>query len=127
MKGSTRRNFLQKSTLMGLGTAAASWGIAWGETEAETTLRAVDAELAGVLRSYGRMHAMAGGGTQKVVIGSRTCRVPAYHLEVEVRSSEAFCQSFEDLSRLSDLVMVKGNTLKFAREGHYFVIENQIL
>lgn len=125
MKGTTRRNFLKKSTLVGLGAAAASSGLAWGGTEAETSLRELDAALAEVLRSYGRMRAMAEAGSQNVVVGSRTCRVPAYHVEVEVRSTEAFCQSFDAWGRLSDLVLVKGNTLKFAREGRYFEIDNQ--
>ena len=127
MRGSTRRSFLQKSALVGLGAAAASCGVALGETEAETTLRAVDAELAGVLRSYGRMRAMVRTGTKKTVVGSRPRRVPAYHLEVEVRNRAAFCRSFEILSRHSDRVMVEGNTLKFAREGRHFVIKNQII
>ena len=125
MKGTTRRHFLQKSALAGLGIAAVSSGIALGDTEAETILRAVDAELARVLRSYGRTRTMAEAGTQKVVVGSRTCHVPAYHVVVEVRSTEAFCQSFDTLSRFSEPVMVKGNTLKIARGGRYFVIENQ--
>lgn len=126
MRGSSRRHFLQKSALVGLGAAAASCGIALGETEAETTLRGEDAELAGVLRSYGRMRAMVRNGTQKTVIGSRTRRVPAYNLEVVVHNRAAFCRSFEIMSRHCDRVMVQGNTLKLAREGRYFVIVNQI-
>jgi len=127
MKSSTRRNFLQKSALMGLGAAATSCGFALGETEAETALRAGDAELAGMLRSYGRMRALAETGTQKIAVGSRTRRVPAYNLKVEVRNRAAFCRSFDVLSRHCDRLMVEGNTLKFARKGRYFVIENRVV
>lgn len=127
MKDSTRRNFLRKSTLVGLGTAAATSGFALGETEAETILRGVDAELAGVLRSYGRTRAMAESGSQMVVVGSKSCRLQAFRVGVEVRNPKSFCRSRDAVGRLSDLVMAEGNTLRFAREGRFFVIENRVV
>jgi hypothetical protein len=127
MKGSTRRCFLLKSTLVGLGAAAARAGLPAGDNAAETALRAVDVELLEVLRSYGRVEAMSRTGTRELVVRSRRCGVPAYRIEVEVRDTRRFCRSFAALSRTSDRVLVSGNTLNLARQRGCFLIENRVV
>ena len=125
MKNFTRRTFLRMSTFLGFGTAVTGVA-AFGETEAEATLRGVDGELARILRSYGRTRTMAEAGTQRAVVDSQARHLPAFRLGVEVRNPQAFCRSSGPLSRLSDVVLVESNTLKLARGGHYFVIENRV-
>ena len=126
MKDFTRRNFVQKSTLVSLGAAAIAGGIALGETDAEVTLRAMDPDLARELRSYGRTRAMQEIGTQKAVVDSKTRVMPAFRVEVGI-ANPSFCRSLEALSRLNVLFMAKGNTLRFTRGGRYFVIENRVV
>ena len=126
MNHSTRRNFVQRATLVTLGTAAATNGIALGETPAESELKSVDRELARVLGSYGRTHRMKPDGYEKARVGSKMRRLPVSRLGVEVRDHASFCQSFETLTGLSDRVRVEGNLVSFARDGHYFVIENRV-
>jgi len=126
MNRSTRRMFLRKFALVTLGTGGATSGLALGETEAESTLRGMDGELANVLRSYGRADSMVKAGHQKARVGSKTRRLPVSRLGVEVRDQESFQRSFETLTGLSDRVMVDGNKVSFARDSHYFVIENRV-
>lgn len=126
MNHSTRRNFLQKSALVTLGALATTNGIALGDTPAESQLRSMDAELVGVLRTYGRTAQVKDGGYQKARVGSRTRRLPVSRLRVEVRDRDSFGRSFEQLTELSDRVMVEGNTTHFVRGHRYFVIENRV-
>jgi hypothetical protein len=126
MNHSTRRSFLQKSALVTLGALATSSGIALGDTPAESQVRSMDAELADVLRTYGRTGQVKEGGFQKVRAGSRSRRLPVSRLKVEVRDQDSFRRSFEQLTELSDRVMVEGNTTHFARGHRYFVIENRV-
>ena len=125
MKNSTRRNFLSKSTLLTVGAAAGA-DLALGETEVEHSLKEVDRELARVLRSYGRADVMKAAGYQEVAEGNKTRRLPASQLGVRVRDQASYQASFEKLATISDRVLVKGNTVSFARGGHYFVIENLV-
>ena len=69
---------------------------------------------------------MKEGGYRKAAVGSRTRRLPVSRLRVEVRDENSFRRSFEQLTELSDRVMVEGNTAHFARGHRYFVIENRV-
>ena len=120
-----RRHFIYRTTLALLGLAAGSAGLAAGETEAESTLRGMDRELAHLLRSYGRTHELERGGFQKAAIGAQNRRLPVSRVRVEVRNRASFQASFEKLAGLSVRVHVQGNTARFARAGRYYVIENR--
>jgi hypothetical protein len=126
MKHATRRHFLQKSALVTLGALATTNGIALGDTPAESEMRSIDTELVDVLRTYGRTDVVKEGGFQKVRVGSRTRRLPVSRLRVEVRDQDSFRRSFERLTKLSDRVLVEGDTTRFARGSRYFVIENRV-
>ena len=131
MKHSTRRHFLQRSTLTGLGAVAAGSGIVTGisnsETDAEATLMELDTEVARVLRSYGRTRTITKSETKRATTGSKTRRLPAFHLEVEVSRAESFRGRLDALGRLSNAVLANGNTLRFERGGRYFVIDHCVL
>ena len=126
MNDSTRRNFLRQSSLVVFGAAAATGVFATGETRAEAALRGLDADLAKVLRSYGRARVMTETGTKKVVVGSRRRRLPAVRLGVDIPDLNSYQQSLDAVSRLGELVVANGNTLTFVRDGRYFVIENRL-
>lgn len=101
-------------------------GAASGGTEAEHALQGADPEVAGVLRSYGRAVKMSDAGMQRVRVGSQDCALPVSRLGVEVRDREAYCRSFQAFAERTDRVRVEGNTVRFARGGRYFVIENRV-
>ena len=109
-----------------MGGAAATNGVALGDTEVESALQSVDPDLAKVLGSYGRADHIEQGGFLKVRVGSRTKRLPVSRVGVRVQNQDSFVQSFESLTTLSERVAVEGNTASLARGGTYFVIENHV-
>ena len=121
-----RRHFLYTSTCVVMGLAAGSAALAAGETEAESALRAMDRELAGLLCGYGRIHRFNPSGLQTTRTGSRRRTLPVSRMRVQVRSPESFQASFQKLAELAGPVHVQGNTTRFTRAGRYYVIENRV-
>lgn len=126
MNESSRRNFLQKSTLVALGTTASISGLAFGETTAESDLKVVDRKLADLLRTYGRARKMKSNGFEKAKVGSKTVQLPISQVSVEVKDQGAFVQSFEKIADFSERVFVEGNKVSFASGDRYFVIDNHV-
>jgi len=126
MKQPTRRHFLEKLTFASLGVVAATNGIGMRDALAASYPQLIDAKLAGVLDSYGRTGPVQEGGFRQHRLGAHTRQLPVARLQVEVRDYDSFCQSFAKLSKLSNRIMVKGNTTRFAHNGRYLVIENLV-
>ena len=121
-----RRGFLRRSASISLGLMVAGPSILSGETTEESILQDIDLELATTLESYGRAASIHDHGYQKVRQGGRVLQLPVSRVTIDVQDRDSFCQSFEKLTRLSDHVLVDGNTTRFARDGRFFIIENRV-
>ena len=113
MSHSTRRNFLAKTSLAAVGTAAAT-DAAFGKTEAESTLQDLDQDVAKIVRSYGRARSAQPAGKSTTQI------------QVHVHDRDALIASFEQLAQVGDGVSVNGNDARVIHNGQVILIHNRV-
>lgn len=120
MKTNTRRHFLQRGDLAVLGPCSRLWSNRGRVQERGSRAREC------VARLYGRVEVLERGCFEAVKHGSRTKCLPVSRLGVRVGNPEAFRASFEQLTKLTERVLVEGNTVRFAFKGGYYVVENRV-